>query len=65
MKSEEEGKDIEDAFPEEKEKEEEYVCGPIRIGAIKMFYNENIPSGRDYKYTKIKCAKYRDYYALL
>ena len=30
-----------------------------------MFYNENIPSGRDYKYTKIKCSLYWDYEALL
>jgi RNA recognition motif-containing protein len=30
-----------------------------------MFYNENIASGRDYKYTKIRCVRRQDYKALL
>lgn len=64
-KTQEEGKDTTSLFPEEKDKEEEYKCGSIKIGKIKMFYNENIPTGWDYKYTKIKCSKFSDYNALL
>lgn len=30
-----------------------------------MFYSESITSGRDYKYTKIRCTREKDYKALL